>query len=498
MDNRFNLIDEPWIPVADVGRVSMRQLLSSTDYRALGGNPVQKIAVMKLLLAIGQAASTPVDEAQWRAMGAKGLADRCLDYLERWHDRFWLYGERPFLQMPAIAAARVSDYGAVLPEISAGNTTVLSQLQIARQYDDADRALLLVCEMGFALSGKKTDNSITLSPGYMGKRNAKNKPSSGKPGPAVAHLGLLHNFLMGTDLQQNLWLNLLTQEQIAATNLFPQGVGIPPWEQMPDGEACPVAERLKQSLIGRLVSLSRFCLLTDDGLHYSEGLAHSGYKEGMADPSVAIDYSGKQPKALWTNPEKRPWRELTSLLSFISQQDTQGFQSLQIRSGVDRARDVTETFALWSGGLKVSSTAGEQFVSGSDDFVESQIWLRTEDLGDLWFVQLQVEMNSLNELAKNLYGRVMGYFKEQKVDGTKLAAQSTQLFWQLTEREFQQLVNCCDQDEASIATRNHLRQRFANYAQSAYDRYCPKNTARQIDAWAKFRPNHSKYLKQEA
>ena len=84
------------------------------------------------------------------------------------------------------------------------------------------------------------------------------------------------------------------------------------------------------------------------------------------------------------------------------------------------------------------------------------------------------------------------------VDGSKLAAQSTNLFWQLCERDFQALVNSCDQDKVSVARRHQLQQRFARYAQQAYDRFCPKETARQLDAWAKCRPNHSKYLKQEA
>ncbi|WP_442903849.1 type I-E CRISPR-associated protein Cse1/CasA, partial [Gilvimarinus sp. 1_MG-2023] len=55
MENRFNLIDEPWIPVADVGRVSLKDIFKRPDLRALGGNPVQKIALTKLLLAIVQA-----------------------------------------------------------------------------------------------------------------------------------------------------------------------------------------------------------------------------------------------------------------------------------------------------------------------------------------------------------------------------------------------------------------------------------------------------------
>lgn len=68
MENRFNLIDEPWVPVADHGRVSLRQIFSNPDYRSLGGNPVQKIAVLKLLLAIAQSEATPKDEAEWKAL----------------------------------------------------------------------------------------------------------------------------------------------------------------------------------------------------------------------------------------------------------------------------------------------------------------------------------------------------------------------------------------------------------------------------------------------
>ncbi|NMH65733.1 type I-E CRISPR-associated protein Cse1/CasA [Shewanella salipaludis] len=498
MENRFNLIDEPWIPVADHGRVSLRQLFSQPEYRSLGGNPVQKIALLKLLLAIAQSAVTPENEEEWKALGAQGLAERCLAYLDQWHDCFYLYGSKPFLQMPTIKTAKVQAFGAVLPEVSTGNTTVLSQSQIQRSLDDADKALLLLTLMGFALSGKKADNSVVLSPGYAGKRNDKGKASTGRPGPAVAHMGLLHNFLLGSELQETLWLNLLSQRQIEQMNLYPEGLGVSPWELMPEGEHCEQAQRLKQTLMGRLIPLCRFCLLADDGLHYSEGIAHPGYKDGVVDPSMAINNTGKEPKGLWVDPEKRPWRELTALLGFFEQGESQGFQSWQLRSGLDRARDVTDAFAVWSGGLRVSSNAGEQYVSGSDDFVESQVWLHSGILGALWFSQLKAEMGALDTLAKNLYGRVMGYFKEQKVDGVKLAAQSTQLFWQLCERDFQSLVDNCDQTEDAAKQRQNLRRHFAGYAQQSYDQFCQRGTARQLDAWAKCRPNNSHYLKQEA
>jgi len=498
MDKHFNLIDEPWIPVADVGRVSLRQIFSRPDYRALGGNPVEKIAVMKLLLAIAQAAATPEDDDAWRTMGVEGMAKQCLAYLDKWHERFDLYGPQPFLQMPAIAAAELKSYGTVLPEVATGNTTVLSQGQMERSLTDAEKAVLLVCLMGFALGGKKTDNSVALSPGYAGKRNDKGKPSTGKPGPAVAHMGLLHTLLQGRSLWQSLWLNLLSFAHITQCQKYAMGLGVAPWELMPAGEDDEVALRLKSSLMGRLVPLCRFCLLTEAGLHYSEGIAHPGYKDGACDPTMAVNWSGKDPKALWVNPEKRPWRELTALLGFLAQQQTAGFECLQLGAGVGRAAEAVDAFGIWSGGLRVSSNAGEQYASGTDDFVESVVWLHGAALGDFWFAQLQAEMLALDEVAKALYGRVLAYFKAQLVDGANLAAQATHLFWQLCERDFQALLDNCESGEKEAIARRELRRRFSAYAQQAYDRFCPKDTARQLDAWARCRPNHSKYLRQEA
>lgn len=498
MENRYNLIEEHWIPVVGHGLVSLRHIFTNSDFSTLGGNPVQKIAIMKLLLAIAQAAVKPKDEDELKQLGVEGLCNKCLTYLDEWHHKFFLFGRQPFLQIPGINAARIQEFGALLPEVSTGNTTVLSQVQVQRPYDDAQKALLIITLMGFALGGKKTDNSIVLSPEYKGKVNDKGKPSTSRPGPSVAFKGLLHSFLLGNNLHTSIWLNILTMEQIEQTKMFNQGIGIPPWEEMPSGEDCPVAKKLKQSLMGRLIPLCRFCLLSNDGIHYSEGLAHADYKDGISDPSSAVNYSGKEPKALWVNAEKRPWRELTALLGFIDENTNYGFQSLQVRNGINRARDSIKYFYVWSGGLSVSSNAGEQYASGIDDFVESTVGLHCDMLGEQWFSQLKLEMSELDSLAKNLYGRVMMFFKEQNVDGGKLAARASGIFWQLCERDFQQLVDSCDLDEESKVKRRKLRSRFAAYVQQVYDSTCQKESARQLDAWAKCRPNNSKYLMQEA
>ncbi|MDP2505853.1 type I-E CRISPR-associated protein Cse1/CasA [Oceanobacter sp. 3_MG-2023] len=507
MENRFNLIDEPWIPVADVGRVSLKDIFKRPDLRALGGNPVQKIALTKLLLAIVQAAATPEDDDEWKQMGWQGMADKCLAYLQQWHDRFYLYGDKPFLQMPMIQSAAIKSLGVLSPEVSTGNTTVLTESQQEQPVSHADQAITIVVQMGFGLSGKKTDNSVVLSNGYKGKQNDKGKPASGKSGIAVGHMGLLHSYWLGQSILHSLWFNLFTQEDITDMAMYP-ALGTAPWEQMPTGEDDDIARSLKSSLIGRLVPVGKFCLLAETGIHYTDGIAHAGYLEGKADPTASIDFAQKKPKALWVNPDKRPWRELTSLLQFIEQGKTSGFDTPQLKLTLKRVSRSAQHFALWSGGLRVSSNAGEQYASGTDDYVQSEIWLSSELLGSIFLEQLKHEMAQLESAQKLLWGAVVRYFRQlSDIDKsgsgkaqpfvTNLAAKATGIFWQLCERQAQALIDVCDTSEDATQQRLQLRQTFANYALQTFDQLCPNDSARQMDAWAQSRPNFSKYLKAE-
>jgi len=491
VENRYNLVDEGWIPIVGMGQVSLRQLFSHSDYRALGGNPIQKIALTKLLLAIAQAAYTPEDDNGWANLQPMGMGNKCLDYLDQWYDRFYLYGDKPFLQLPAIETAKIRRFGDVLPEVSTGNTTVLTQSQIEKNLTDADKSLLIVQLMGFCLGGKKTDNSVILSSGYQGKYNKRNKPSTGKPGTSIGFLGFLHNYLQGQSLQETLWINLFTRQQISALGIYPQGMGTAPWEQMPEGENCLVAQALQSSLMGRLIPLSRFCLFAENGLHYSEGIVHVGYKDGVFDPSVSVNYSAKDPKVIWVDPEKRPWRILTSLLSFFSQTNNKGFDCYQLRLNMKRAMSQLQTLGIWSGGLRVRNNAGEQYVSGSDDFVQSVIQLKCSALGDTWFANLQLEIDELERLSKTVYGATLNYYKSQKMEAPGQAALASNLFWQLCERRFHDLLIISD-DADQVRT---MRLVFARIVHKTYDIHCSNDTARQLDAWAKNRPNLSNYLK---
>ena len=85
-------MDEKWIPIANFGLASLLDVFSQPHFTTLGGNPIQKIALTKLLLAIAQSAYTPKDDKDWKSLGTQGMAEKALAYLKEKRDCFWLYG----------------------------------------------------------------------------------------------------------------------------------------------------------------------------------------------------------------------------------------------------------------------------------------------------------------------------------------------------------------------------------------------------------------------
>lgn len=494
MTPHFNLVDDAWLPVAGIGPVSLREAFARPDLRALGGTPLQKIAVMKLLLAVAQAAATPEDNAAWLTLGPDGMVTACLAYLDTWKGAFRLYGDRPFLQMPAVRMARTLPYGALIPEVATGNTTVLTQWQQTPPLTDALRALILIVNQSCCFSGKKVDKSLVLSPTVV-------KSPSAKAGPALCSFGLLHTFLTGTTLQESVWLNLLTQEDIAANSNWTEGLGTPPWEAMPEGEACPTAEKLRHSLMGRLVPMARFYWLEEDTIHSVEGIVHPDYLQGCIDPSVTADFSGKRPRVLWVDPDKRPWRSLTALLSFLNRGDNKSSWHCPVLAhGFPRvrlARDILPTFGLWCGGIKLSSNAGEQYLSGADDVVESGIRLENAwlDDGDGWFAALDARMAALDDMSRVLYSAVRSYYAEAKAEkADQYALDASRRFWQLAERHSRELVDSCKVKGENPHAVDDVMRKMAGAINAAYNAVCPQGTARQLQSWAKHRPRLGKWL----
>ncbi|AAM73190.1 MAG TPA: type I-E CRISPR-associated protein Cse1/CasA [Chlorobaculum sp.] len=515
MHNRFNLIDEPWIPAIGKGLVSLADIFSDPRIPALGGNPVQKIALTKLLLAIGQAACTPETTEALEQLDAETFRRACRAYLEKWRDRFWLFGDKPFLQMPAILDWMESQRAAGIlsetenakqigpgfyPSLPSENDSILSQFQTLKAQTDAEKALFIVSVMNFAFGGTQINKNI-----YPSEEKVKGKGKPAKPGPSLGRNGYLHTFLFGSTIIDTLIMNLLSQEEIDNLPFWEKGIGTPPWENMPVSRECDAALSLKKSYMGTLVSLSRFVLLHDDGIYYIDGLPYPSHQEGWLEPSMTIDNQQNPPKAILVNPEKRPWRELVSILAVFDSNKNNKFVCLFIKYGLSRwpkrYNKPGDKIGVWSGGLQVSFQTGEQYAKATNDFVESSVELDPDMWNNLWYDKFFGEISILEIMANKVKNGVINYYdsfepkKEKKPKeraSTIMGKKAVELFWQLCERRFPELVDACGEPDKLPA----IHEAINLLALQSYDAYCPKETARQIDAWAECQKDLKKFIRE--
>ncbi|KFI90194.1 type I-E CRISPR-associated protein Cse1/CasA [Bifidobacterium ruminantium] len=126
-DNIFSLLDEPWVQVVYLnGRpdeISLRQVFSDApDIKELSGDiPQQKLPLIRLFLAILYRAYRVggINEEQMRELWKEIFSSEHFDmdivdrYLDKWEDRFFLIGERPFFQIPDLEYVGAKPYSPV-------------------------------------------------------------------------------------------------------------------------------------------------------------------------------------------------------------------------------------------------------------------------------------------------------------------------------------------------------------------------------------------------
>lgn len=117
MNKRFNLLDEPWLPVrlqdgrvCDLGMLELFERAGEISALAETAPP-SLIAQYRLLLVVthralssAQGRWTDADRARWYREGLP--VETIRDYLEHWRERFWLFHpQQPFMQVAALAEA---------------------------------------------------------------------------------------------------------------------------------------------------------------------------------------------------------------------------------------------------------------------------------------------------------------------------------------------------------------------------------------------------------
>ncbi|MCR4392388.1 MAG: type I-E CRISPR-associated protein Cse1/CasA [Candidatus Acetothermia bacterium] len=164
-EQKFNLVEEPWIPVLRGGRVvevGIREALleAPSIARIETPSPLEEAALHRLLLALLHRAlkgpRRPEDVLDWWRAGGFPKA-HIQDYLERHRDRFFLFHpQAPFLQVADLPAKNPLPWSKLLPELASGNNPTLfdhtTEENVPKaSYAQAARALLV--HQTFALGG---------------------------------------------------------------------------------------------------------------------------------------------------------------------------------------------------------------------------------------------------------------------------------------------------------------------------------------------------------
>lgn len=345
--------------------------------------------------------------------------------------------------------------------------------------------MALLRQSFFACSGKKFDQSITLSPGYGEK-----KPS-GTYGTLSGFRGYLHTYLLGDTLLDTVKNNLLTDEDIRQLPFT--GMGRPCWEEMPDGEVSKRALDYKSSYQGELLPLDKFVFLSEDGMVMTEGIPYESYKTGLVDPALTIRQDGKDIKATWASTEKRPWRELTALLSFLKMGATHKSPHFLSMNLEKLRHNQAPYMRFWAGGMQLSSNAGEQYLSGMDDYVESEFHVPLSEQIENRFEFFLKMIGDLDHCSKITYAAVITYFTALSCEQKNVyAAAAASTFWEAMEPRAQIILDLAFSNDS---TRDqNIAEEMKTWRQTVlrvYNQFCAKDTARQMTAWVKASPNFS-------
>lgn len=519
MTKSFNLVDMPFVPVVGQSRrFSLKELFSNEDLTELDLDPWLYLPILRLLLCIGQAAVTAQTDNELDNLTLGEFEQKALNYLDTWHDAFDLYGDKPFLQVKGAGAVKnplaISAY---TPYAAFGNNPALRSGQnlVNKHYSDEDKALLLPAVIMHSMGGKRIKNEVILTPGYRGKLNDKGKAASGAISPFLGMTGMLYSYYAGRSILETVWINQLSEESISAASGSLLTLGRPCWELNIDGEDCADARSMKNSYAGRLVPLTRFCLLLDgDLLACTDGIAHLTLKDHCFDFAQTVKVNAKTQalQALPPGSSRMTWRDLTAFMSFLrrDQLKPEDWCCKQLQLCYKRVLK-TGSLKVWCGGAAVKTQTGEQKISGAGDLISSKFSLwdgSAAFTADSSYEDYKKKIQELEQKEKFLYVCVTRFFddlikvgdptenkKRKNSYPQALAAGST--FWERLAPLQNTLVHLCFNDvhdDKEVLEKRYYDAVWSTLC-SVYDETCPSSTARTLLAHHK---NHPAFIQTKA
>ncbi|MGH2404059.1 MAG: type I-E CRISPR-associated protein Cse1/CasA [bacterium] len=501
----MNLTVDPWIPIVwedgESETVSLREAFErGHEIQDLAVRPHERIAVMRLLICIAQAAADgPADYDDWKACQPR-LAPSALDYLKRWHDAFEFFGSgQRFLQLDKVKKAAKKSGS----EDGEGNCASKLDLALAtgnnstlfdnaggteRTFTPAQLALLLLTYQCFSPGGTIGVAMWNGKPTPGWKSYPKPAPGQSNHAPCLPG-SMVHAFLRGANLTETVHLNLLNKHVVERA-LGSYTWGRPIWEAMPaSAEDKRRIANATTTYLGRLVPLSRAIRLEDDGrfLLLANALTYPAYPEAR-EPSATV-VSRKQNGApiratLGGSLNRALWRELHSLtVKRIGLGTNGGPLALQNLSD-DRP------FDLWVGGM-VADQAKPL------DTLESVFHVPSAMLADPSQRAYEQGVEFANATEFRLRRAVSAYRRELGDDlnrpelrdrRRRVQDKATTQYWTDAEGYVNELLAVAENPALlgldGAWQKTDWGRAICRAALAAYDHACPHDTPRQMRAYA--------------
>jgi CRISPR system Cascade subunit CasA len=458
--NPFNLVTSDWIPVRMADGTSRLASLDAAfreghEIADLDCAPHERISLMRLLVCITHAAlGAPDSPEDWGDFGDE-LENAAPDYLHRPDilPHFNLLGEGPrFLQVP-LKKTKQKPLLAFLEFKFASNPTLFDHGAGEERTMSPERlALNLLTFQNFFIGG--------------GMGSAANGGVTGN-GPA---LKFLHTFIIGCHLRETIRLNLLNKSAVS-------DFGRPLWEQPNAASPNDLLARLAPSPCKIWLNSTNMWIC--QGLEYSlESGAGAEKKLVFRDPFATMFGTKDGVRFLRTDPSRALWRDL-HLISELKAIEKFGEMAAPLNLLSHAPNLSGNDFTLWAGEL----IKGEKAVVV--DAIESTFTIPKAMLSTEGHALYHAGVDFAEWQSSRLRDAVKEFGKAMKCEHPPVAA-AQRHFWHALDRDYEVLLDLVrDGSPMKFEERgNPWGDLVREAARKAYDHACPRQTPRQIQAFA--------------
>jgi CRISPR system Cascade subunit CasA len=473
----MNLTINPWIPAirSDGSRAlfSLRELFAQAhELRDLAVKPHERIALMRLLICITQAAlDGPTDEGDWEECEPR-IQPSVATYLEKWAGSFELFGDGPrFLQFPNLQPGKETDKGSASTKLdlalaTGNNPTIFDNRGSEERVVEAVRVALNVLTFQcFSPCG-----TIGVAR-WNGKDTAGNGTSNHAP---CAPSSMIHSIVLGTHLLETLRFNLLSKETVMDF-YGAQNWGIPIWE-LPISSITEAAEiqNATGTYIGRLVPLSRAIRIKQGGtaVILANGIDYPIYPI-YREATATVRKVKEDLKLLPASTARGLWRQLSAIAIKRRANRDPVCGPVVLNHNFSSASTI-----LWLGAL-VTSGNGK-----IEDVIESVYNLPTEIFSELGRAAYELGVSFATEWESSLKYALKEY--ASTLNASPAGEQATQFFWTRLEQHLSDLFELArNVDLAADLPASKWGLAVKAAAQDAYQQSCARQTPRQIEAYAR-------------